>query len=94
VIYISADLFISPRVFSFRQPVRRGVCREFQAFAARRFAAAREKRVFQSLSWGDPGPFSARIIKTAAAAAAAKERIFRTGARSAALDDLFLGCGV
>jgi hypothetical protein len=43
VIYISADLFISPRVFSFRRPVRCGICREFQAFAARRFGAARKK---------------------------------------------------
>jgi hypothetical protein len=43
VIYISADLFISRRVFSFRRPVHFGVCREFQAFAARRFAAARKK---------------------------------------------------
>jgi hypothetical protein len=57
VIYISADLFISPRDFSFPQPLRCGVCREFQAFAARCFAAAIKKGAFQSLLLGNRGPF-------------------------------------
>ena len=57
VIYISADLFISPRNFSFPRPLRCGICREFQAFAARRPAAARKKGAFQSLLWGSRGPF-------------------------------------
>jgi hypothetical protein len=48
VIYISADLFISPRDFSFRRPVRCGICREFQAFAASVAAAAHKKGVFGS----------------------------------------------
>jgi hypothetical protein len=43
VIYISADLFISPRVFSFRLPVHCGICREFQAFAASRATATHKK---------------------------------------------------
>ena len=44
MIYISADPFISPRDFSFRRPMRRGICREFQAFAASLAAAAHKKR--------------------------------------------------
>jgi hypothetical protein len=43
VIYISADLFISPRDFSFRRPVFCCIRREFQAIAARGAAAAGKK---------------------------------------------------
>jgi hypothetical protein len=47
-LYFGRFIYIAAR-FSFWRPVHCGVCREFQGFAARRFAAARKKGAFRSL---------------------------------------------
>jgi hypothetical protein len=94
VIDNSADLFISPRVFSFRGW-------SIAAFAenSRRLPqGASPRRVkkghFRACHGEIPGHFRPELLKAAAATAAAKEHNCRTGARFMAFDDSCLGRGV